>query len=734
MSIINNDKKALDGRKNILKDVEIPLREQVVKKLYDKALELNLPQIVSKAWHLESANISDQLQRQQVYLKDLDQFLPSSTEGQAAAGSSNLHIPMPHIVSKAYIARFMQALWNIDPPFTVKARREDGTDKVQLLEDFMRYVIYHWSNNYKGLEESVETWIAQTVNTGTGVLKMRWANEYTSFVDVQEEVVPGPPKFEVDAEGNEVAIPTQRTVEKEVRVTVPKFQGPMVEPVMLEDFIMVGGGGDPDAADMIIHRYYLTASDLWSGVDQGFFDEDAVEAIIRGGKNYKSAGLNNEIKVQRSENAGKSSLESENDLDRYEILEAYVKTDVDGSGINSDIVLHIGRNSNALLRATYLYRMSPTGERPFAVAHFHKRPDQTHATGLLEMLHPLSVELDAMHNIRLDFGMITNNPTFFYRASSSLNADALQLEPGMGVPLDNPQTDVFFPPRPNNTGFFGNEEQVIQTYIERLTGMSDINFGAMSGSQGATRTATGARALLMESNTNLDIHLRHFNRAWTKVLRYLYHMMQQKIDGFFVFRITGQDGSDVFRKISSVDLAYDIDFELSSNSANSNKSVQVELAQQKLAIASNPLYLQLGITDQGSIYEAAKELFQAFGVKDYHRIIKKPQGYAYIPSPEEIFNRVVRGQEVRPDPRMDVEGVIAFFQAMLDSNQKQALLSPDQMRAAALGLNQFMQFKQALEEQAAQQAVAQQMAANAALSSSPEGMATFNPQAGERQV
>jgi hypothetical protein len=729
MSIISNDKQALDGRKNTLKDAEVPIREQIVKKLYAQVKERNLPQIVAKAWAMESANIASQLERQKVYLQDLDQFLPSSSEGQSAAGSSNLHIPMPHIVSKAYVARFMEAIWNIDPPFSLKARRADMTDKQPLLEDFMRYVIYHWANHYKGLEEAVEHWVMDTINTGTGIMKMRWENEFCSYIDVQEETVPGPPKFEVDAEGNEVAVPTTRTVQKEARVTIPKFQGPVVEPVNLEDFVMVGGQGDPDKADLIIHRHYMTASELWSMADQELFDHDAVEQIIRGGQNNKSAGLNSAIKTMRAENAGRTTIDTDNDLDRYEILECYMKTDVDESGIVSDIVMWIGNQSRALLRSTYLYRISPTGERPFSVCHFQKRRDQDHATGLLEMLHPLSVELDAMHNIRLDFGMINNNPVFFYRASSSLNADELKLEPGMGIPLDNPQTDVFFPQRPNNTGFFGNEEQVIQTYIERLTGLSDINFGSMSGSQGASRTATGAKAMLMESNTNLNIHLRHFNRAWTKVLRYLYHMMQQKIDGFFVFRITGQDGSDVFRKISSIDLAYDVDFELTANSSNSNKAVQVELAQQKLQIASNPLYLQLGITDGGSIYEAAKELFQAYGVKDFNRIIKKPQGYEYMPSPEETFNRIVRGQEVRPNPRMDIDGIIAFFQTMLDQNQKQQILSPDQMRAAATGLNQFSQFKQAMEQQAAQQAVSQQMAANAALGTQGSPAPTdYNPQ------
>lgn len=728
MSNISDDKKVLKKRKSLKGVEETSLRHQIVKKLYDKVIDLNLQHRIREAWYTESANVQAMLERQQVYVRDADEFLPASADSPSG-GSSNLHIPMPHIVSKAYTARFMDAVWGIDPPFSLKARREDSTDKVNLIEEFLRYTLYNWTNHYDGAEEALEMWIDSWVKTGTGIMKLRWANEYCSFVDVEEVAKQGPPQFEVDSEGREVAIPTVVTEEKEVTKTINKFQGPVMEVVPLEDFIMVGGEGNPDKADLVIHRYYLTASDLWSGVDQGVFDQDAVESIIKGGDDRESAGINNEVKIQRSFNAGKSSLDSENDRDRYEILESYVKADVDGTGVASDIVVWISPRCSKPLRTTYLYRIMPTGERPFSVAHFQKRQGQEYGVGLLELLHPLSVELDAIHNIRLDFGMITNNPTFFYRASSSMEADKLQLEPGMGIPLDNPQQDVFFPQRPNSTGFFGNEEQVIQTYIERLTGISDLSLGAMSGSQGAARTATGARALMNESNTNLNVHLRHINRAWKKLLRMLFHLLQLRIDGEVVFRVTGQDGSSIFKKITNYDMTIDVDFELSSNSSNSNKAVQIEIAQQLIGLVSNPLYLQLGITGPGQVYEAIKAYMNALGVKDVHKYIQKPQGYDYVPSPEEIFNRAVRGQDIKPNPLMDVDGTIAFFETMIEQQNKAQFITEDQLRAAIMTLRQFQQLKQAMDQQAAQAAAQQQMAINSA-SSQQQAPVALNPLAG----
>lgn len=731
MSIVSNNKKTLDKRTPLKEVPEAPLRDQIVKKLFVKAKELELGSKVVKAWHVESANLTEMLEKQQQYVVDLDEHLPSSAEGEFA-GTSNLKIPMPHIVSKAYIARFFQALWSVDPPFTVKSRREDGTEKVALIEDFMRYTIYSWANHYKGVDEAVETWLSNWVNSGTGIMKTRWSQEYCSFVDAVKEPRQGPPRFAIDGKGKEVAIPTIVEEEVERTITIPKFAGPVVETVQLEDFIMVGGAGDPDLADMVIHRYYLTESELWGFVDEGKFDEEAVEETIRAGASRITSGLNNSIKTQRSELTGKASLETATALDRYEILETYMKACVDDSGIDSDLIVWVSAINGEILRSTYLYRVIPTGQRPFSVIHFHKRPGQEYGTGLLEILHPLSVELDALHNIKLDHGMITANPIFFYRSSSSFQPEKLQVEPGMGIPLDNPQTDVVFPQRPQSTGFFGNEEQLIQVYIERLTGISDLSLGAMGG-QGAARTATGARALLSESNTNLDIHLRHLMRGWKKLLSLLFHMLQQRVDGDFVFRITGQDGSDVFRKIGSYDLALDVDFEIAPNSANSNKAIQLENAQQLVAITSNPLYLQLGVTGPGQVYEALKSMLNAMGIKDVHRFVSKPQGYTYAPSPEEVFNRVVRGQQIKPSPSMDVDGIIAFMQSMLDSQSKSQVLSEEQIRNLISGMRQFQQMKQALDSQQQQVAVASQMQANAALSQqqAPVGL---NPLAGSENA
>jgi hypothetical protein len=731
MSLLQNDQSVAQGpRKDLGKEAKASLRDRIVDKLFDQLEEDGVGLKLQKAWSVSTANIQPVLDKQQVYLNTLDNFqVGQNTDSSKFGGVSNIHLPTVFTVVKTYHARFLSALLDIDPPFSMKARREDGTDRVAVAEDLMRYALASWANGYRGVDDEVDAWIWNWCTTGTGILKMRWLTTWETYLDVEDYKAPLPPLFQVDDQGNEVAIPQWEMKEREKLVTKKVFDGPQVDFVHLEDLRMVGGAGDPDLADIVMHRSWFNASELWTMADRGIFKADAVEAVIKGGPDSEAADASSGIKQQREYNVGVNSLDSEVDLDRYAIAEACFKHDVVGNGINSDIVAWIDLDTGKLLGATYLRRIMPSGERPYAVAHFHKRPGEEYGLGLLEILDPLAKELDAMHNIRIDNAIYQSIPFFFYRASSSLNPEMLQVEPGMGIPLDDPQRDVYFPNVGNRTSFTAAEENVIQSYIERLTGISDLSLGIMSGAQGAARTATGARALLGENNNNLSVHVRRLSRAWKKALRTVWHLLQTRVEPGFCFRVTGQDGEDVFRRVYDTDLALDVDFELNANSTNSNKSVQIEVAQQLVSMTMNPLNIQLGICTPNEAYAAQKNYLNQLGVKDVHRYLKRPAQYDYVLTPMEEFNRVVRLEDVPVSPASDHDGFIAFAQTMLDKQKDFTTLQPEQQSALIAQMRKHQDMKSALEQQAADAAVRQQMQVNATISGNQAPVA-LNTQAG----
>lgn len=711
------------GRKNALKQVEAPLRELVLSKLVTKLEDLGEGQRTVEVWNGMNNRRSSWLKRQQEFQRLVDEFLdPIHTKTQS--WSSNLHLPTIYTACKTMHARFMAALFDIDPPFSLRARQSAYVDRAPLVSELVRYSLKDWANHYQGIEPVADFWIWDVVTSGSGTLKARWERKYTRFVDVvEEQVVTNVFQVQNPETGETESLPQYETVESEKEVTIPCFIGPVAEVVAPEDVIIVGGEGDPQVADEVLQQQYLTAGELWTLADQGIFRKEVVTEIIKGGENFKAGEVANGIKVLRSETAGQPDIDNQYDLERYHIIERYARIDVNGSGIPSDVVLWVHKDTSKILRATYLYRMSKTGKRPYFRAFFHRRRGDENGVGLPELLYSVSMEIDAMHNMKVDFGLISSMPFGFYRPTSSMSEERIPFEPGSLAPLDNPQTDVYFPNLGAKWAFTAQEEQFLFAQVERITALSEINYGMNSGTQGALRTAQGARALIGESNTALNIYLRRINRAWKQFLTYWLEMVQEKLPPGFEFRVFGDDGQMYFQQIKTrEEVAGMFDFELEGNSSNSNKQVAVEQANNILATIANPLFLQMGIVDAANLYAAIKNKFMVEGVKDFSKFIRKPQGPVRIFTPEDVANMVLAGVDVPLDPMQDLQGIIAYWENVKKHDELLGQFSEQQTIQMERKAQEAAALMEAMAAQQAQVANSQQVATNA-------NMAQANPAA-----
>jgi len=717
--MINNDKEIMENRKELLKfDTDkAPLRDQIVKDLFKEIKKRNLGLNIVDMWQQISGDRQEWLDNQQEFLADWDQFTNVSTQG-VFENSSNLHMPVTLTQVRAYHARFMQATVSPEPLISVKARKASHTDLAADVEEFIKYTLSQWCNYRGGIEETLDQWIWSWLTSGIGYIKWGWDVKFKKFKDVEEKQVQHAPRFIDDpATGNEMELPSIEIIEEEVTKVKKTYEGPVCSFLNFEDVAIVSQDlTDVANADAVIHRQYLTASELWTLVERGIFDNDAVEKIIEGGNDDVSSGIDSSIKIDRQSLSGEATLDKEYDLDRYEILEAYLSIDTDGTGINSDIIVWAHAKTGTELRATYLDRMNKSGERPIFPILFHKRSGTNKhlPVGLVEMLYPLSKEIDAMHNMRVDFGLISTVPFGFYRASSSLDPKEMRLEPGTLYPLDNPQTDVHFPQLGNRIAFGFQEEQALNIMVERLTSISDLTFGIMSGKQGATRTATGARALQQEMSTNLDIFLKRFNRGWKRALEYLLHMLQQRTPKGFEFRVTGSNGIDEYKKIMDPkDIAGDFDVEISPSTATSNKQIQMDNAMQILQLTQNPLDIQLGIVTPANRYEAIKNYLKTLGIKDVSRYISASLEGQILLTPEEEMERVTQGFEVPVVPNADHEGFMALAQQYMTTP---GMITSDQILLIQGQVSKHQQMMQMMEQLQAQQRNVNQVATNQNLS------------------
>lgn len=709
---LNDDKKVVqDGRKNALKDVEVPLRERILKKLRKNLLEQGVGEKIANVWTSGNADREKWLSRQRAFLSEFDEFIDEIYHPGTEWGSA-LHLPVTLTVGKALHARMQSALM-VDPPFVVKAQKGANTENSAVVQELMSYALSAWSNKYQGVDASVDKWLWDWIFAGCGILKQRWKTEYTRFIDVVTTTeVTGTQLVQNPADGSSTVVPKQEEVEREQEVVKKCFDGPHTINLKPEDVLIVGGDGDPQAADYVIESVYMTASELWTLVDRGIFDEEAVKKIIAAGGDQAGSESPEQIKALRAYAAGEAHNEKPYDLERYQILEAYLKMDVDGSGINSDVVVWVHRKSREVLRATYLYRISRNGKKPYFKIDFHLRDGATYGVGVVEMMYSLQKEIDAMHNIRLDVGIIASQPFGFYRPTASLSEERLPIEPGALIPLDNPQSDVYFPNLGNRTSFGFQEEASLMEYVNRLMSVNDITFGSM-GSQGAARTARGVGALQMETNANLDVLIRRMHRGWKQYLNYTLELLQQKVEKGFVFRLTGDDGQDNWRQIVDLEsIQGSFDILLEPSSSHSNKQIQFDTAQQIYQMTSNPLDLQLGIITPVERFEAIKNLLKMLGVKDYARYIRKPQGGPAW-SPQDLANMILSGVPVNFDPTMDLQGFINYVQEIVDNDELLGQFNEQQAVALVKKQREAQSLFDALQQQQAQQANLAQQQANA---------------------
>jgi hypothetical protein len=693
--------------------VEAEVQEQSPKNLLKILRDENYGNEVSDMWSTANNDRSAWLERQEAFLDEYDEFI-TPIYNSPADWSANLHLPIAFTISKTFHARFYQAIFSQDPPFTVTARKEANTDREQTLSDLLRYTVKDWANDYTGIEDEIDKWLWHWVTRGVGIMKMGWEKRYQKFKDVVTETIQIPQTImSPDGMSEVVMVPKENKVERDV--VELDFDGPLIKHINPEDIVIIGGGGDPDKADAVIESVYMTASELYSLVDRGVFDKAAVEATIEHGNQRLGNTQNEGIKNYQANNAGYSTPDSNAELQRYRVLEAYIKKDVYESGINSELVVWVDESSKQILRANFLNRVnSKTRKRPYAKIDFYKRDGQTYGIGLIELTYSICKEIDAINNMKQDFGLLSTMPFGYYRATSSMSVQSLPIEPGVLIPLDDPTRDVYFPQLGNRTGYGNSEIQFLYSLIERLTGLSDLNYGVL-GAQGAARTASGVQAIMSESNTNLDIFLRRINRGMKKLLNYTSAMLQDKMPPGMEFRVLGNDGQAYFRQIKSRnEIAGKFDFELEPNSAASNPSVRLNTAQQVYSLVQNPLALQLGIVTPGTFYEAMKGLMISMGIKDYSKYITKPQGFTRNYTPEEIVNRRLAGVPLKLDPTMDVVGVLTYIEEIMSNDDLLGQFSEQGAIQLAQLAQEAQQLQQAMEQMAQQKAVASQMQSNAA--------------------
>lgn len=699
----------------------------------------------------------DDNQDRDTWLEDLPKWL-DAYQGRPVQknlpweGASNLFVPVTATAVDAIHPRLLAALFKPTPICSFKGQEASDVELAQKNEKFLDYIVREECS----LFPVADRFVMNTLIYGIQVVKATWEIETknqrikhefppdTDPITAIESILEGEKAF-ADAinrltdESYEV-IMKDRKVELEVerksyalciyteREEVVKDQA-VVDLINAEDISFNSDCPyDLQQADHIIERYWLTLDQLKKKVRQKLFkaDDDELEEIEKLATGGMSGGdMTIDNKEFREDVTGAMEIWRQGSpYDKIELLDAYIKWDIDDDGYDEDIIVTVPvEKPDILLRVHRLEDVFAHGMKPFTLFYLNPIGKTVWAQGLPQMVEALQAEINIIHNQRNDAGAINNTPYGWFVPGAGMAKEPMQIEPGVLMPVaDINQVKMHQPS--NYSAWQFQEEQLLYTLFERRTKVSDITIGRLGEAQGAARTATGVQALNAQQATGFDIVIRRFQEGWKSLLQQILALYQEYMPDDRMVRILGNYGDPDYI-VSRKDLGYKMDMIFTGNSLNTDREVERNtvtfMAQSAMAPASMQFLLQLGVINPQGIAEWYRYLFEVFDVPQIERIITIPK-MPKIYDPDELMNRLMTGEKVMPKQGEDHDGVIMLIADFLQSEK--AYTSDPEILVLLKNQIQLRQTQKVNEQVQAimqQMMMAQQMQMMGAMGGGPPG-------------
>jgi hypothetical protein len=316
-----------------------------------------------------------------------------------------------------------------------------------------------------------------------------------------------------------------------VKVPVTTYQGPTIQPIPREDFIISSEAKSIDDAFLVGFRTYLRKPQIEARIQAEVYRQNVMSRLYEDKVSYAGDEYD-DVKKDRVEGQGKEISESKDKP--IEIWELWFKYDIDGDGLEDDIVVVFHKETKTILRA--IYNPDFYGYRPFEDLVFNPVEYAFDGEGLCDILRDLQEEVDAMHNQRIDNGTLMNTLTFLER-DGAISGD-WEFYPGARMKVDDIDSAIM----PLEVGkpmasSFQEEGQSIG-YAQLVSGVSLESMGqATSERPVASETMARLQQVGIKTQYGLDILRRKISKIGMKALCQIGQYQPR-----FVFEVEDTDG------------------------------------------------------------------------------------------------------------------------------------------------------------------------------------------------
>ena len=655
-------------------------------------------------------------------------------------GAANFHVPLTMMGVETYKPRLVEGVLGQTPPIILVASKGADETRKDTAESFL-----NWQALTRlDLDEKVPASAHLFMHPGLAVAKPYWKITRTVRKLIREFPVDTelgtilealfesgvPQKLEeVGKLAWEGEIPTKegeplsvsiklKFLEDRIQALVAKEdvnEGPevdLVDPIDL--FVPAKGGPDPQRMPWFHYRLWMYENELRAKVEVGRFYADAVQELLETARPKGDQPVTDSQKATESkdiaegvEGSGPSNVRQV----QFEILEDFRRWDVDEDGQEKEIIAWVSPAlSGRVLGWDYLDNVYAHGRRPIRVAKYLPIPFRFYGLSFAESIKGIQDEINSIHNQRVDYATIQNMPFYFYKASGTAPPITTPLRPGRGVPVDNPQQDIFVPRWGGSPAWASQEETVLHQYFERLSGLTDLTLGRQPNRVGATRTASGTQTLLSEAGLRFKTALMEFQTFWAGIFDDVLALNQAYLPPGVEFRVTGRRPA-IMRLKDRSEIQGRFDVRLASTADNLNRQQMRSDSAILMQALLNPALVQVGIVGLKGVRRVISDFLRSYG-KDPEFYL---EGSAPIRTPAEELMMFAAGHYVSPVAGEDLTAHLTEHQAALAD----PMVPPSVKSMLSQHLQETVQLQQA-----------QQLAQALGTRSAPMGQQAINAETG----
>ena len=389
--------------------------------------------------------------------------------------------------------------------------------------------------------------------------------------------------------------------------------------VPADDLIVPYTATSLDDAESIIHRVQISENELRKQQVAGFYRDIDLKP-----------GPVNETEVERKERELEGQSKGR-DEDVFNLLECHVHLDLEGfedmgedgepTGIKLPYVVTVEENSREILSIKRNYEVGdPLRNKIDYFVHFKFLPGLGfYGFGLIHMIGGLSRTATAALRQLLDAGTLSNLPAGFKQRGIRIRDDAQSIQPGEFRDVDAPGGNIrdafmmlpFKEPSQTLLALMG----VVVQAGQRFASIADLQVG-----EGNQQAAVGTTVALLErgSRTMSAIHKRIY-AALKQEFKLMSRVFKLYLPQEYPYDVVGGQ-----RMIKQTDFDDRVDILPVADPNIFSQTQRISLAQSELQLAqSNPQIHNL--------YQAYRNMYEALGVKDIDKLLKRPQ----VPTPKD---------------------------------------------------------------------------------------------------